>query len=53
METELTEELDTGKRLAKQLCEHLVLMGAANAVITAEIGEECFEVTVQHKPKPQ
>jgi hypothetical protein len=44
---ELTDELDNGKRLAIELAQHLLGMGAGKASIPVQIDADTFLVTVE------
>ena len=42
--------LADGKRIAKALCEHVREMGASSMEQNIFIEDECYVVTVSHKP---
>jgi hypothetical protein len=50
---ELKEKRDEGKRLARQLAEHLRTMRAAWAEIPIFIDDEEYRITVEHVPVEQ
>lgn len=47
---ELTAELQRGEDAARQLVEHLIRMGAANAVTHVLINDERYTIRVAHEP---
>ena len=46
-EQELQAEVDRGARLAQELVEHLLEMGAASACIPVGVDGACYEVIVR------
>lgn len=44
---ELTEELDKGDRLAKDLVQHVFDMGANGAIIPIELQGKKFEIVIK------
>ena len=44
---ELEEELEEGNRIAKELCEHLERMSAANGSIPVTLDSGCYIVQVR------
>jgi hypothetical protein len=47
---ELNEELDNGGRLARELVNHMLAMGADKGTIPVFVNDERYEVTVAHIP---